>query len=164
MLSGKRIEVQYLKSIVSYDKETGVFQRKDGVKFGFKDDGYLRSEINGKNYYLHRLAWLYEYGEFPDSHLDHVNGDKADNRIENLRKASRSENLCNVRKTKRNTSGYKNVTFHKESNKWRVKVSVNGKNKSFGLYEDIELADLVAIEVRNKFHGQFANHSLMGTV
>lgn len=158
------ITQELLKSIVSYDKETGVFKRKDGLKFGFKDGGYLRSEINGKNYYLHRLAWLYEYGEFPNSHLDHVNGDKTDNRIENLRKASRSENLCNVRKTKRNTSGYKNVTFHKESNKWRVVVSVDGKNKSFGLYEDIELADLVAIEARNKFHGQFANHSLMGTV
>ncbi len=150
------ITQEFLKSIVEYDKETGLFSRKNGAKFGFKDGGYLRAEINGKSYYLHRLAWLYEYGVLPEFHLDHANGDKMDNRICNLREANRSQNMCNVAKTKRNTSGIKNVSFHKEANKWRVVVSVEGKNKSFGLYDDIELAELVAIEAKHKYHGDFA--------
>lgn len=150
------ITQEFLKSIVEYDKETGLFAKKNGAKFGFEDAGYLRAEINGKPYYLHRLAWLYEYGSFPKGHIDHINGDKTDNRICNLREATRSQNLCNVAKTKRNTSGIKNVSFHKESKKWRVVVSVNGKNKSFGLYDDIELAELVSIEAKNKYHGDFA--------
>jgi len=152
------ITQESLKSIVEYDKETGLFARKNGAKFGFNDAGYLRAEIGFKNYYLHRLAWLYEYGSFPKGHIDHINGDKTDNRICNLREATRSQNLCNVAKTKRNTSGIKNVSFHKESQKWRVVVSVNGKNKSFGLYDDIELAELVSIEAKNKYHGDFARN------
>ena len=150
------ITQEFLKSIVEYDKETGLFSKKNGEKFGFKDSDYLRAQIGGKNYYLHRLAWLYEYGSFPKLHLDHVNGNKMDNRICNLREATRSQNLCNVAKTKRNTSGVKNVSFHKQSKKWRVVVSVEGKNKSFGLYDDIEMAELVAIEAKHKYHGNFA--------
>ena len=146
-----------LKEILSYNKETGIFARKNGKIVGWKDRfGYLRVEIKGKSYFLHRLAWLYEFGEFPPISIDHINNERSDNRICNLRLATRSQNLCNVRKTKRNTSGIKNVSFHKESKKWRVVVSVKGKNKSFGLYHDIELAELDAIEAKNKFHGEFA--------
>jgi hypothetical protein len=146
-----------LKELLSYDNQTGIFARKNGKIVGWNDKfGYLKVEIKEKSYFLHRLAWLYEYGFFPDSHIDHVNGERSDNRICNLRLASRSQNLCNVARTKRNTSGIKNVSFHKESKKWRVVVSVNGKNKSFGLYHDIELAELVASEARNKYHGEFA--------
>jgi len=148
-----------LKKVLSYDRETGVFSRKGKSAVGWADKyGYLRCEIKGKSYFLHRLAWLYEFGEFPPSHIDHINNCKDDNRICNLRLATRSQNLCNVKRTKRNTSGIKNVSFHKESNKWRVVVSVGGKNQSFGLYNDIELAELVAIEAKNKFHGEFARH------
>ena len=146
-----------LKEVLSYDNQTGIFSRKNGKIVGWKDKfGYLRVQIKEKAYFLHRLAWLYEFGLFPDSHIDHINGDRSDNRIGNLRLANRSQNLCNVAKTKRNTSGIKNVSFHKESEKWRVVVSVDGKNKSFGLYHDIELAELVASEAREKYHGEFA--------
>ena len=58
-----------------------------------------------------------------------------------------------------NTSGVKNVCFHKGNNKWVVQLRINKKKKHFGCYEDLELAELVAIEARNKFYGKWANHS-----
>jgi hypothetical protein len=151
------ITKEYLVSKYTYDENIGIFQKKNSeAKIGFNDHGYTRIEINGKSYYAHRLAWLYVYGEMPKLHLDHINGNKSDNRICNLREATRVENLRNTSKNIKNTSGAKNVYLHKPTDKWQVRIALNGKSKHFGLFDDFELADLVAIEARNKYHGQFA--------
>ena len=91
--------------------------------------------------------------------IDHIDGNGTNNKIENLREATQSQNLCNIKRKSSNKSGVKNVVWCESSNKWGVFLKVNGRQKYFGVYPDIELAELVAVEARNKYQGQFANHT-----
>jgi len=90
--------------------------------------------------------------------LDHINGNKLDNRIENLRPATSSQNNSNSVKQKRNTSGIKNVYWNKNIKKWTVIIGVDKKLKYFGSYNSIEEAAEVAKQKRNELHKEFARH------
>ena len=132
-------------------------------RYGHKQVGscagkYVNVAINKIRYQAHRIIFLMHYGYLPII-VDHINRKTQDNRIENLRAATFTENLRNAKAPKSNTSGYKNVVWHKQRCKWNVRLTINHKNKSFGLYDDIELANLVAHEARNKYFGSFARHS-----
>ena len=118
--------------------------------------GYMATKISGKHYCIHKLIWLWHYGEMPDQ-LDHINRNSLDNRIENLRVASKSENMMNRKTFKNSASGCRGVSWHKHLEKWAVYVDVNKKRKHLGYFGDLELADLVATEARDLYHGQFAN-------
>ena len=118
---------------------------------------YSTTKIQGQHWCVHKLIYLYHHGIVPDQ-LDHINRNTTDNRIENLRPVSASQNASNRTLFKTSTSGYKGVSWHKASNKWFVYVDVNKKRKNIGYFEDLELADLVATEARNKYHGAYANH------
>ena len=122
-----------------------------------RTDGYLRISIGGKDYAVHRLIFLMHYGYLPKE-LDHIDNDKLNNKVENLREATRNENLYNRKTGKSNSSGIKNVSWSKMMNKWVVKIRINREKKHLGYYADINLAELVAIEAREKFHGNFANN------
>ena len=119
----------------------------------------LRIRELGGSMLLHRVIWIMHHGDAPEM-LDHINNDKSDNRIENLRPATRVQNGYNRAGTSINTTGVKNVSWVKRNKKWGVNISVNGKRKWIGLFEDLELADLVAQEVRHKYHGQYAHHGV----
>jgi hypothetical protein len=119
--------------------------------------GYLSVVVNKKAYRLHRLIFLHQKGYLPKI-LDHINGIKTDNRIENLRPASFEQNTQNAKIRKDNTSGSKGVRWHKHAKKWAVRVKANKKIFHFGYFKDFELADLVAQEARNKYHKEFARH------
>ena len=121
------------------------------------DSRYGRLQVNKKLYLTHRLIFLWHHGYLP-KFIDHIDGNSKNNRIENLRETTISLNLANTKKPKHNTSGYKNVIWHPTRNKWQVRIQINKKGKSFGYYKDLELANLVATEVRNKYFGEFANH------
>ena len=88
--------------------------------------------------------------------VDHIDGNSLNNKIENLREANRSENVCNIGIKKTNTSGYKGVHWDKARNKWMVTVQKNKKIVFNKRFEDLELAVLVAEEARNKYHKEFA--------
>ena len=118
---------------------------------------YINVEIDNKSYKVHRLVFMYHHGYFPST-IDHIDGNRFNNKIENLREVTASPNAQNSKFRKSNTSGHKNVSFDKRNKRWRVMVRVDGVNKSFGYYDDLELAGLVAAEARDKFHGQFARH------
>ena len=119
------------------------------------DRGYIRVFVNGKGYKLHRLIFLMRYGYLPKI-IDHIDGNTSNNKVENLREATQSQNLCNTKIRSDNSSGIKNVCWHKYKKQWYVQVQINGKAKSFGCYQDIELAELVAIMAREKYHKEFA--------
>ena len=119
--------------------------------------GYLRTKINNKIYFNHRIIFLYHHGYLPKC-IDHIDGNPSNNKIENLREASRTQNNQNAKTRKDNTSGVKGVRWDKDAKKWRVRVWVNGKRKSLGYYDSLEQAELVATKARNKHHGEFARH------
>ncbi len=120
-------------------------------------DGYLSTTINYKRYFNHRIVFLMHYGYLPN-YIDHINNISTDNRIENLREANKSENNYNSKLRITNVSGAKNVCWNKKQKKWIVSLGVNNQIKYFGSFNDFELADLVAIEARSKYHKQFANN------
>ena len=162
------ITQQQLKSLFYYDKLNGIFicikpvgKLKQGNIVGNKNhDGYVRLKINYKSYQLHRLAWLYVYGEFPKNEIDHINGIRYDNRIENLREATSSENARNKNASPRNTSNFKGVTYHKKSNKWQAQASHNNKAHYLGLFESKEMAYKEYCNFVKNNHGDFAYKNL----
>lgn len=159
------ITQEYLKSILNYDCETGIFTWKinksitkaGNIAGSIKKESYCVIKIHRKDYMAHRLAWLYVYGYFP-TYIDHINGIRNDNKLSNLREVTSSQNSCNRKISIRNTSGVKGVTWHKQINKWQVVIGINGKNKYFGCFEDKEFAELVMIEARQKYHGIYARN------
>ena len=131
---------------------------KIGTKAGHATKhGYRRVAFNGKQLYEHRVIFFYHYGYFPKE-IDHINGNKSDNRIENLRETTHSQNMMNVKTQKSNTSGVKGVCWDKSKKKWFARVTINNKIIHLGRFKDLELAELVVIEARNKYHKEFANH------
>lgn len=126
------IDQKLLHQIFNYDPDTGVFKRIgrilpngkirecDFVGSAKSTHGYLQYTVKNKTYDVHRLIMLYVNGEFPNCDVDHINGDRVDNRWCNLRLVSRSENLKNVGKKHEAKSGIPGVGFNKRTNKWRV--------------------------------------------
>jgi hypothetical protein len=165
-----RVEItqERLKELFDY-REDGIFVRKiatsnrvkagDSAGWVTKGGNYVGICVNGKKYLMHRMIFLYHHGYLP-KYIDHIDGNGLNNRIENLREATHSQNLMNVPGRAGTKSGIKNVYWHSKLHKWAVHVKIGEKVKYFGLYEDIELAELVATEVRNKYHKQFANHNV----
>jgi hypothetical protein len=114
---------------------------------------YIR--INKIRYLAHRLIFLWHYGWLPKE-VDHKDTNRLNSRIENLRAATPNQNQRNKSLQCNNTSGFKNVRYHK--GKWVVDLKLNQKSIYIGRFEDLELADLVATMAREKYHGAFANH------
>lgn len=132
-----------------------------GDRFGAfnKRDGYRTGAVLGKPYREHRLIYLYHYGSVPPV-LDHVNRKRDDNRIENLRPATRAQNSRNRTTNRNNTSGHPGVSFYQRLGQWRVQLNVEGKNKHFGYYQDFSAACQKADMVRKKYHKDFTPTNL----
>lgn len=119
--------------------------------------GYRICSFNGKTYIHHRLIFLF-FNSYLPSQIDHIDGNPLNNRIENLRPANAFQNQANRKANKSNKSGYKNVNWDERSKSWEVKFMHQSKKIHFGYFKDIELAGLVAVEARNKYQGEYANH------
>jgi len=117
---------------------------------------YYKVRINKKIYNLHRIIFFMFHGYFPKI-VDHINQIKTDNKIENLREANLSQNNWNCKTNLKNTSGYQNVVWRKDRNKWTVRLQINGKVKAFGAFDDIEEANKAAIKLRKELHGEFVS-------
>jgi len=133
------------------------FKYQVGSILGSKTKKGICVKIKGKHYRLHQLVYLYYHGHIPDQ-LDHINRNPFDNRIENLRPATSSENARNRKIFENNKSGVKGVCWNKRINKWGVSCSLNKKQNHLGYFEDIFSAACVAFSARNKMHGSFVNH------
>ena len=149
-----------LKSILCYDLETGVFtwrvdrQKGIGSIAGVLHKlGYWVISIDGVVHYAHRLAWLYETGDWPSCKLDHINLNRSDNRFENLREVTDSQSMMNRRGWSFDES--KGATYNKESGLWKAQIWVNRTNHYLGSYETQEQAHAVYVKAARELHGEF---------
>jgi hypothetical protein len=130
-----------LRKVLHCDPDTGVFTcrarpnkrtrlRVGDVAGSVRLDGYRTITLNGRRHAEHRLVWFFTEGEWPRGQLDHINGNKGDNRRCNLRLADNSKNQANTPASKRNSSGYKGVHWHRHTlggGAWHAAVNINGK-------------------------------------
>jgi len=159
-----KIDIEYAKSILDYNHDTGLFTRKVSSGRGkagsiaghLKDNGYIQMYVNYKRIGGHRLAWAFHYGYFPNEEIDHINCIPSDNRISNLRLCTRAQNSANIPKRTNNKSGIKGVCWHKKSKKWTAQICANYKIIKLGYFENIKDAELAYKEAANKYHGNFA--------
>ena len=149
-----------LKELLHYDPEIGLFIRKvkliNSMKIGDvaghkTDRDYVRIMVSGQRYQAHRLAWFYVHGVWPKDQLDHINHDKADNRIENLRSVTGQENSKNQPIAKNNKSGIIGVYWDKQINKWTAKITANKEKIYLGVFVDLFEACCVRKSAENKY-------------
>ena len=119
--------------------------------------GYRVIKIYGKRYRAHRIIFMMHYGYMP-KYIDHIDGDRLNNKIENLRECNHNENMHNRKISSNNTSGIKGIIWHKKRKKWWPQIMVNCKRIKLGMYDDLELAELVITEARDLYHKRFANN------
>ena len=120
-------------------------------------EGYLRGRVMNKVVYAHRVAWAICKGRWPDELIDHINGDKSDNRIDNLRPASPAENARNSLKVSPTRSKLKGVHFHKSTGKWMAQITVNRKKIYLGVYGSEIDAHNAYRKAAKEMHVDFAN-------
>ena len=156
-----------VKNLLSYDETTGVFtwrKQKGPVKAGsiagyVNKKGYMMIGINGKSHRAHRLAWLYCYGELPSDDIDHINHEKLDNKISNLRVVSNQENHRNVKMSVANKSGYNGVSFCNNRNKWIARISDGKKYLNLGYFVN-KMDAVAARKSKEQELGYHPNHGL----
>lgn len=159
------ISQEEFKKLLKYDPITGEFtwlvdrgSVGKGSAAGWMDDkGYRNITVDGYKRGAHRWAFLYMEGEIP-TEVDHVNNVPTDNRWCNLRACCRSGNTRNTRLSKNNTTGVKGVSWHNQKQKYAVRLMVDGKYRSFGLYSTLVEAERAARSAREKYHGEYYNH------
>lgn len=140
-----------------YFKEEQQNQYKKGdLAGGINCTGYKTVRVFRKRYLLHRIVFLMHHGYLP-KYIDHIDGDRLNNRIENLREATFSQNRQNTLKYKNNTSGVKGVCWNKQAKKWKASVQTNGKRAFLGYFKSIDDARDAVLKHRNLAHGEFAN-------
>lgn len=154
-----------IKRLLHYDQGTGFFTwispTNRGVKAGSRAGtingaGYRQIGIRGKIYREHRLAWLYMHGEMPKTDIDHLDRNPLNNRIENLRLSTRTENQYNRKKPSGGKNPVKGVRFESKNGKWMVSGRAKKKTVWLGYFDDLELAELVISAFREKYHGPFS--------
>ena len=160
IIARPELTAEYLRSILNYNPETGIFTWKvrtsNSVKVGdvagsLDGDGYLLIQLQRRKHLAHRLVWLYVYGEWPKLTIDHINRNKADNRITNLRDVSHKQNHQNASKSSRNTSGHPGVCWYKSCSKWQARIKHNYKHIHLGYFTTIEDA-IAARKAAEKFY------------
>jgi hypothetical protein len=155
------LTAENLRERLHYNPETGLFTWLKPPKCtwisktaGSTKDRYVRIFLYGESHHAHRLAWLYVYGEWPKKDIDHINRDGRDNRMANLRLASRSENLGNTTARKNNTTGFKGVCRHQS--RFRAMIKKDGVLQHLGVFDTPQQAHAAYREAARELFGLFA--------
>jgi len=156
------------KKVLNYNSKIGKFIRRipinqfkvGGIAGSINNKGYIKIKVCGKNVAASHLAWLYAYGGWPSKQIDHINGDKADNRICNLREATNLENCRNRGNLKSNISGYKGVGFRTRAGMYEVRASFGGKRVYLGSFKTVEEGAAAYSKFASANYGEFLHSSL----
>ena len=153
---------EYFDELFAY-KDGNLFWKnsRKGTKAGDKagglyGDGYISLSVSNKRYLAHRVIFLM-HNEYLPEMIDHIDGDRTNNRIENLRAATRAQNGHNFGLSAHNKSGHRNVYWSNKDNRWRVHLRCNGKRISCGSFVELDDAIAAANSAREKYHGEFAH-------
>lgn len=169
---------EVLRQLLSYDPETGKLFWKERPRGAFTSqracstwnaqragkealcnldsDGYRQGGILGRMYKAHRVIWAMVYGAWPVSQVDHINCDKSDNRLCNLRAATNAQNRRNVGPNVNNSTGLKGVCWDKSKGKWKAHITVDGVKKHLGLFSDSAEASAAYRQAADRLHQDFA--------
>lgn len=157
-----------LKNHFFYDPITGLFKKTSGPANGamclsVETGGYIRLRLNNRAYVAHRVAWFFVYGVVPSNYIDHINGNKKDNRIANLRECTNQQNTHNSATRVDNKTGFKGVSWCSKNGKFRAQIQLLSKRRiSLGFFEAPELA-AAAYQVKAKqIHGEFYKDTIPG--
>ena len=166
-----KINPQDLHKFLSYDPLTGKLRWKPrevdvkgwNKKYANKEaftadngEGYRCGAIMGESLKAHWVVWALHYGAWCPKQIDHIDGDKSNNAIGNLRMASHSENQRNKGKNKNNSSGFKGVSWREDRQKWYASIGVDGKQKNLGYFDNKEDAAIARDVASKKYHGDFS--------
>ena len=162
------LSLDRLRSVLTFEPNTGIFRwripiskksNEIGAKAGcINANGYVFIRVGCRQYLAHRLAWLYSHGEWPNAIVDHINGDRSDNRIDNLRLANKSLNGANAALSKRNRVGIKGV--YQRNNRWAAQIRGNGRNLWLGTYDTPQAAQAAYLTAAKEFFGEFARDAV----
>jgi hypothetical protein len=157
--------IDELKAVMEYESESGRLlwtvsrnshggKVKPGEPVGSANGvGYLETRVNGYRTYVHRIAWALYHGTWPRGHIDHIDGDKLNNRIANLRDVTQRVNNENQRKVRSdNTSGFPGVQWRSDKKRWCALIQVNGKRMRRGGYDTPEEAHEAYLQAKRELH------------
>lgn len=162
---GEKVTAEGLRAVLDYNPATGIFTWKmrrnrhvvAGDRAGYESgNGYRRISIGGREYLEHRLAWLYVHGSFPVQTLDHANLDGRDNRIDNLRLATGTEQQANRSLQKNNRSGVKGVVWLKRERRWQACIHLGGRRIDLGRHLTRDGAAAAYKLAAERHYGAFA--------
>ena len=179
------ITYEYLRELFDYDDGAGVLIWKSRPIYMFRETsrsayhnstiwngryagqpagaannkGYIHIKVDGRSLAAHRLIWLHQYGEPPSLSIDHIDGNKSNNRLSNLRQATRSQNAANTSCTKCNSSGFRGVVFNKQTNSYMARITKDGRSNYLGLFDTINEAKAAYERAAVMMYGEFARTS-----
>jgi hypothetical protein len=157
----KDITAETLRALLAYDPETGEFRwrvSRGGVEAGavagcVDREGYTCIKINGTSFKSHRLAWLHTHGAWPEHQIDHIDENKSNNRISNLRDVPQSMNQHNAIKPRKDgTSGYRGVSWERGNKRWRAQIQANGRKQCIGYFKSAEEAHAAYLAAKLRLH------------
>lgn len=153
LLNTANAEIELIKSKVEFDPDTGMFRRTwlngnkgEWTKGSKRSNGYRAICVDRKSMLAHRVAYAIHFGEFPDGLIDHINGDRSDNRISNLRVVDHAENMKNRTVIYNRKKKFKGCYFDKDKNKWRAAARIEKKIYLLGNFNDEGSAHQAYIE------------------
>ncbi|NBW23602.1 MAG: Pathogenesis-related transcriptional factor and ERF protein [Caulobacteraceae bacterium] len=161
----KKPKYEEVAKILDYNPKTGKFFRKIntgsfgriGEVLGYTTKrGYRKTSVCNIQLYDHQLAWLLFYSKWPDRQIDHINGNRSDNRISNLREATVSQNALNRSYQSNSKTKYKCINWKPDRKKYRVKIGVNKKYYHIGYFVNLDEAIKARDIAIKKLHGEFA--------
>lgn len=163
--------LERLRELFDYNQD-GTFTRliscgnqKKGViaKGKLEKHGYKRILVDGDHYLFHRIVWQWHYGDDP-KFVDHINNDRGDSRIENLRRVDKNQNCQHQLLPKNNTSGFFGVSWYKKKSSWKVSITTNHVKKSLGQSKDLKTAVLKYNDACIKYHGEFGKKKVQHNI